>query len=327
MTNKEQYCLWAETQHNLPLSMQPWWMDAVCAGKEWDVLLYHNPRTEKILAVMPYLIRRRWWGDYILMPQMTPAGGIWLDQSLMNDDGTVWDRTTQVDIIDRFVQQLDGMHLSYYCQHFPVGSPCVDLLREKGMTIKEKQTFRVDDLSDMKKVEEQFSNNKRRQLQKAANLHVERGMNVEDFYRFHTQCMQARGRKVSYTREFLLVLHRKAERNQCCDILRICDEQGETCAAAFVVWDKQYLYYLIPCYNAEKKDTGAGALLVLEAMRLAREKKVRFDFEGSSHSGIANHYRQFGSTPHPYYSVEKLYRPFFLLALLVNRLRNLRYGF
>ena len=23
----------------MPVTMQPWWLDAVCAGKQWDVLL------------------------------------------------------------------------------------------------------------------------------------------------------------------------------------------------------------------------------------------------------------------------------------------------
>ena len=39
MTNKERYIEWAGKQEYLPVFMHPWWLDAVCAGKEWDVLI------------------------------------------------------------------------------------------------------------------------------------------------------------------------------------------------------------------------------------------------------------------------------------------------
>ena len=39
MTNKERYSAWVAEQEYLPISLMPWWLDAVCAGKEWDVLL------------------------------------------------------------------------------------------------------------------------------------------------------------------------------------------------------------------------------------------------------------------------------------------------
>jgi hypothetical protein len=38
MTNKERYTQWVGEQEYIPIYMTPWWLDAVCAGKEWDVL-------------------------------------------------------------------------------------------------------------------------------------------------------------------------------------------------------------------------------------------------------------------------------------------------
>ena len=66
--------------------------------------------------------------------------------------------------------------------------------------------------------------------------------------------------------------------------------------------------------------------MVLEAMKLARGKGVKFDFEGSMIRGIANHYKQFGSTPERYYSVEKLYKWWFWFGLVFNKIRNWKYG-
>jgi len=300
----------------MPIFMMPWWMDAVCAGKEWDVLLAED-ESGNIIGAMPYLLRKRAWFKYIIMPQQTQVGGVWVAPEVTGDK---W-RTAEV--CRQLKEQLDTMNLAFYYQQYMPGSLCVDAMRGLGFKTHERVTYRVEDLSNLDAVIESFSKNKKRQLQKALSLHAERKMEVEDFYRFHTHCMAARKRKLSYSREFLLVLERKARRYGQCEILSICDADGMPYAAAFLVWDQHYLYYLIPTFDPAFQDSGASALLVLEAMKLAREKHVRFDFEGSMDRGTANHYKQFGSTPFTYYSVEKYYKPIFRVALWFQRLREI----
>ena len=84
MTNKERYIEWVLKQDFVPLMLQPWWMDAVCAGKEWDVLLAEDSEGN-ILGAMPYLLRKRAWLRYILMPQMTQIGGMWVNADTTAD--------------------------------------------------------------------------------------------------------------------------------------------------------------------------------------------------------------------------------------------------
>lgn len=316
MTNKERYTEWVAKQEYVPLFMQPWWMDAVCAGKQWDVLLAED-ETGEIIGAMPYLLRKRAWFKYIVMPQQTQIGGIWVTSEATADK---W-KTAEVCRIIK--EQMDQMGLAYYYQQYLPGSLCVDAMRGLGFKTKERVTYRVEDLSDLDALIASFSKNKKRQLQKALSLHIERGMEIEDFYRFHSHCLASRKRKISYSREFLLVLERKAKRLGQCEILSVCNADGQVYAAAFLVWDKHYMYYLIPAYDPAFGDSGAGALLVLEAMKLAREKQVRFDFEGSMERGTAKHYKQFGSTPTTYYSVEKYYKPIFRLAIWAQKLREI----
>jgi hypothetical protein len=61
---------------------------------------------------------------------------------------------------------------------------------------------------------------------------------------------------------------------------------------------------------------------VLECIKLAREKGVAFDFEGSMIRGVANHYKQFGSTATQYWSVEKYYKWWFWFASVINKFRE-----
>ena len=303
MTNKERYSEWISQLEEVPIFLMPWWLDAVCAGKEWDALLAEDEEG-KIMGAMPYLIRKRAWYKYIIMPQQTQIGGIWITPEVTAD------RWKTAEVCRNIKEQLDAMGLAYYYQQYLPGSLCVDAMRGLGFKTRERITYRVDDLSNLDSLIASFSKNKRRQLQKALSLHAERGMDVEDFYRFHTHCLAERKRKCSYSREFLLVLERKARRVGQCAILSICNADGQPYAAAFLVWDMHYMYYLIPAYDPAFRDSGAGALLVLEAMKFAREKHVRFDFEGSMEKGTAKHYKQFASTPTTYYSVEQSYKIF-----------------
>ena len=322
MTKKEIYAEWVKGQETLPLFMQPWWMDAVCAGKEWDVLLYpaDAQRPEEVLAAMPVLKRKRWWMRYIVMPQQTQIGGIWKrevgkDERALNDS----------EVAAAFAEQLKALKLQYYYQQYPIGSIYPALMHDIGFHVKERVTYRIDDLSNLDQVIDRFSKNKKRQLQKALSLHAERGkISAEEFYQFHTNCLLEQRKRASYSREFLLVLERKTRRNKCSEIITIHNADGELYAAAFVVWDKKSLYYLIPTYSHEHRESGASALLVLEAIKFAREKGVAFDFEGSMLRGVASHYKQFGPTPTRYYSVRKYYNPFFRLAIAWNYLREWR---
>ena len=316
MTNKELYHDFCLHTSNLPIFMQDWWMDAVCAGKQWDVLLSFNENGE-IQAAMPYLLRKRAWMKYIVMPQQTQIGGIWLSDTAQSENENRISEACQ-----DLARQLEDLGLSYYYQHYPIGSHAVEQMRALGLKTKERVTYRIEDLSDLDKVIGKFSKNKKRQLQKALSLHTETNMSIEDFYRFHTQCLQEQGKQISYSREFLLVLERKTSRLQQSQIISICNADNEVLAAAFLVWDKNSMYYLIPCYDIKHKDSGASALLVLEAIKLARQKGVAFDFEGSMIRGVANHYKQFGSTRTIYYSVEKYYKWYFWFANAYNWLRE-----
>lgn len=318
MSNKERYIEWVADQEYVPIFMMPWWLDAVCAGKEWDVLLAED-EAGNIIGAMPYLLRKRAWLKYIVMPQQTQIGGIWVTPEITAD------KWKTAEVCRAIKEQLDAMGLAYYYQQYLPGSLCVDAMRALGFKTKERITYRVDNLSDMDAVIGNFSKNKKRQLQKALSLHADRTMDIEAFYRFHTECLAARRRKISYSREFLLVLERKARRLGQCMVLSVGNADGTPYAAAFLVWDKNYLYYLIPAINPAFGETGAGALLVLEAMKVAREKHVLFDFEGSMERGTAKHYKQFGSQPVTYYSVERYYKPLFRIAIWMQKIREWKF--
>ena len=120
MTTKERYAQFCQETPDLPIFMQDWWMDAVCAGKQWEVLFCRktqdgcqvsdNGDTDgEIIAVMPYLLRKRAWMKYIVMPQQTQIGGIWISSTTLLDSEV--DVTT---ICEAFTQYLKRV-INYVC--------------------------------------------------------------------------------------------------------------------------------------------------------------------------------------------------------------------
>lgn len=304
MIAKDIYCKWAETADGLPLFMRPWWMDAVCAGKEWDAVMH-----------MPYLLRRRMGLRYVLMPQLTQIGGYYMDQTEVGNAAQV---AAEID------SHLRGLGLAYYYQRFPIDSPIPHELAKRGYTVRERVTYRIEDIQDMDAVRRGYSENKRRQLKKATDLVCDMDMEAEAFYRFHERCLKAQGKHISYTWPFFKGLYEACAQHDAGQVVRVSDKEGNTHAAAYVVYDQETCYFLIPAYDPQYGKSGAGSLLVDACIRFAREHSRVFDFEGSMIPGVANHYRQFGSVARTYCSVERMANPIFKILLKLNdRVRKL----
>lgn len=317
MTNKELYTDWAVQQEYLPIFMQPWWLDAVCAGHTWDVLLSLDEQGA-IRAAMPYLLRKKWWMRWITMPPFTQFGGLWLGQNGGLIEGT--DIAVDIrDICKDIVDQIKALNLHYYYQQFPISSKAVPVMKALGFHLKERNSYRIEDLHDLDKVIDAFSKSKKRQLQHSLSLHAERGMEAEDFYRFHTNVTQLKKRRMSYTREFLLVCDRKTRRNGQGEFIAIKNADGQVYAAAYLIWDSHCMYYLIPAIDPMHKSSGAAELLVLEALKLAREKGVIFDFNSTQSRAKDHHFKQFGSQKVTNFSIEKSYSIWAPMTRLLSR--------
>lgn len=308
MTDKEAYCIWCQTQVDLPVFLQPWWLDAVCINKEWRIALFQSNGI--VQAAMPYLIRKRLWIRYILMPQQTQIGGVWIT-----------DRQCSLVEIQQLPRQVDKairrLRLGYYYQHFPINSPIPLAMRDLGYTVSERVTYRINDCSDVEKVISRYNRNKQRQLRKSQQyIAREDILSAEQLFDFHQCALQAQGKVISYSKELLLTLVNSAITHQQGTIVSLhlpSETPQEPIAAAFYVWDNDSVHYLIAAQHPDYTDCGLMARLVTEGIRLAHKRNIAFDFEGSMIPGVAKHFQQFGATPTAYYSVERFFNPSFRL--------------
>ncbi|MBO5960330.1 MAG: GNAT family N-acetyltransferase [Paludibacteraceae bacterium] len=311
--NKEIYRRVCLSHSDIPLFMQYWWMQAVTFNKAWDVLLVYDAQGE-VIAAMPYLLRRRMGMKYVICPQHTQINGIWTRNDLTPQQ--------RQEAYDSLIRQLEALHLAYYYQQYPLSSEAPQYMRSRGFKVKQRWTYRIEDLTNLDAVISKFSKNKKRQLQKALSLHADFTLSPDEFYTFHEFTLQEKGKTISYSRDYFLQLYNAALTQQQGQLIAIRNAEGTLLAAVFLVWDHSSCYFLIPAHSSTYAATGAPALLVLEAVKWAHSHSHSFDFEGSMIKNIENSYRQFGAQKVYYQSVHRYYQWIFRLALLVNAIKS-----
>ena len=90
-------------------------------------------------------------------------------------------------------------------------------------------------------------------------------------------------------------------------LFRAVDAEGRTHSAAYLVWDRQAAYYHLSGDDPSLRASGAGLLLVWEAIRYSSEVLGLqcFDFEGSMLPGVEQVRVSFGAVQTPYFHVWK----------------------
>jgi hypothetical protein len=85
------------------------------------------------------------------------------------------------------------------------------------------------------------------------------------------------------------------------------DAQERIHSAAYLIWDKQAAYYHLSGDDPALRESGAGILLIWEAIRYASEVLglACFDFEGSMLPAVERIRVQFGAVQTPYFFVWK----------------------
>lgn len=86
------------------------------------------------------------------------------------------------------------------------------------------------------------------------------------------------------------------------------DAQGRIHAAAFLIWNPDRAYYLMGGGDPELRNSGAGSLVMWEAISFASTVSRQFDFEGSMIEPVERFFRAFGGEPVSFFSISKLSR-------------------
>lgn len=305
LDNKSIYFRLCESHPDIPLFLQAWWMECVCRGKEWDVILIRDCNNE-VVAFLPYLLVKKWGLKMIVQPLLSQTNGIWLlFMGTESDEEKVKLEKWVAESIDA---ELKKLNLAWYFQYFSPHSSLLKYFHKFGYSVSFRQTFVIPDISNRESLMCSFSSAKQRQIRKAIrnNLKVDFDMSSEEFVKFHTNTLQQKGEKNFHSHELEISLCNEAIRRNQGAIIRVSDRENNVHSALFFVWDASTAYYLIPAIDNNYKSSGASTLMVWEAINRVREWVNRFDFEGSMDENIARSYKQFGTERVEYAKVERV---------------------
>lgn len=293
-SGKDRYLRWSAGQLDIPIFSRGWWLDAVCDKGGWDVVLFEDHG--RVVAALPFYLKRRGLFSIITMPQLTPVLGPYVayPPGLSHTKRLGLEKRVLADMIARLPP---ADHLVMACH-----SRLTNWLPFywAGFCQSTAYTYTLD-LTDLDNVLAGFQPAKKRSIRQAQErVQVGSGMEADEFWHLHRAVLRKRGRSISYPLALFRRIHAAVHARGAGGIIHARDETGRVLSALFTVWGPEGAYSLV---NATDPDAHSGvpALLVQESIRDAARHTRRFDFEGSMIEAVESAFRHFGAVQTPYF--------------------------
>lgn len=303
MTAKEEYrTLCEDSEYYIPLFQQYWWMETVCAGKSWDVLLAHDSKGQ-IAGALPYLKGRKWGLRYILQPQLTPWSGPWLRPGP--------DFIERQTLLNHLAQELKAQNVSLCMQCFSPEMTDWQPFRWQGFRQTTRYTYRFESIDDVDALYAAASRLRRRYDKHVASVcTIDKTLTVDEFIPFHIDYYRWRG-EADLLPETLIrrVVTTARERRQ--GLLWGLRRRSDNAlmAAWFVAYDSHCSWSLMLAI-AEEAPHGAMSYLIWQMLRQLSTTTKSFDFEGGMDQHLAFFYQTFGTRQTPFHCIYYTRWPF-----------------
>ncbi len=303
MTNKEKYINLCHEEKSIPIFSQYWWLDAVCKGDNWDVILVYDAK-KNLLASLPYYINNKYGFKRIKMPQLTQKLGPWFKTREFKSEN---DRLShEKNIFTQIIDQIP--EVSEFDQHFNYDIHNWLPFYWKGFIQTTRYTYILQNIKDYDLVYNSLDRSKKKNFRKAEkHVHVDYDLSVEEFYINHVYTLGKQNQKIEYSMELLKRIYFAATKRNRGKIFCARDSENNIHAAIFVVWDDNSAYDLISTIDPKYRNSGAATFIVMEAIKYTAKYVNVFDFEGSMIEGVERSFRKFGSKQMQYFKITKVF--------------------
>ncbi|MBK6933054.1 MAG: GNAT family N-acetyltransferase [Saprospirales bacterium] len=298
MLDRDAYRRFCATAPDLPVFLQDWYLDAVCAGGQWSAALVR--KGPAVVGVLPYFLKQKLHWRYVAMPPLCKMMGPYL----LPDYRTP---RREVPLLNALLDQLPPLAAFEQDFNYTAANWLPFYWRGFRQTTRYSYVLPLNDLKTLRdNLAPDYRNNK---LPKAAaRVKVHTGNDLELFYRVHNRSFERQGLPAPIPFEFLQRLDAALARRHAREIFWATDHKtGAVHAVAYLIWDKRTAYYLLAGDEPALRQSGAGILLAWEAIRYAKETLncSNFDFAGSMIKSIERVRRQFGAEQRTYLRVQK----------------------
>jgi hypothetical protein len=303
MTNKEKYSKFIKSTY-VPIFSKPWWLDVVCGEYNWDVWIYE--KGDEFWAAMPYYIEYRNNYKFITKPKLTQNNGLIIKYP--NEQKISTKQEYEEKVINSVMDFIDNFDLDVYEQqyHYYLENWLPFFWRNCTSTVR--YTYVIENTENIDNVFNNFSPNCRKNIRKGertSKLFFD--LPYDKFYYEHEKIFKKQSLVCPFTFELWEKLYFESQANNCGKIIYSKDDIGNITSLMFVVWDEKSLYPLLGGVIPEYSNTQSYSFLTYESIKIASEKKLMYDFEGSVIKRINHSFRDFGGTPKRYYRIRKIY--------------------
>lgn len=311
--DKDKYRELCKQEKTIPIFQRDWWMDAVSIDGDWDVKLYETGG--EIVGALVYYTTKRAYKKVVTLPPLTQKNGIWIRYP--QNQKLVTKIAHENRVIKELLNQLEEEKLYSCNQNFDYRYKNWYEYYWRGYNQTTRYTYVIEDLTDLKKVYDNFDSNLRRNIRNAEKVvEVRRGLDIGEFYELVKETYKRQDMKVPYSMEVMRKVEENCSSRNCREIFYAIDKEGNIHSAIYIVWDDESAYYIIAGSKPEFGNSQATSLLIWKAIEYSASYVKKFDFEGSMMKNIERFFRSYGGTPKEYFSINKIYKYDYIYELL-----------
>jgi lipid II:glycine glycyltransferase (peptidoglycan interpeptide bridge formation enzyme) len=262
------------------------------------------------------LCRQKQFGiSYYRNPLFMSTINLFVENKAKNKAKLLSEHKKVVKAISDFFDKLPYQILSVY---FPERFIDMQHFFWKGYKVVPNYTYQIDLSQSMEDIRLAYATERRNDLKKAKKDGIEVRLS-RDLSEVSAMVRHTFNRKEKDFDRALVekILHGFADEQN--SFAFVSYKDNLPLAAAFCIYDRKKVYYLLGGYDNSNKHQGAGALAVDAAIEHSKNLGIKvFDFEGSMLPEVERYFRGFGGDLVPYFSVNKAKFPFDLILKFIK---------
>jgi len=299
MKNKEKYKKFCDT-HPIPIFSQYWWLDSVCVGGEWDIILIE--KGGQVVASMPYFLKKKGPFRSITMPLLTQTMGPYITypNAQKYESKIAYEKKVMLELISN-LPKVNRFNQNF---HYSINNWLPFFWKGFNQTTRYTYTIENDTLDNIFST---FSSNMKNKIRKASKIINVFDGSINDMYSLSVKTFERQNLNVPFSLKYLKEMDSVCQKNNCRKIFLAQDNLNNKHSCLYLIWDKQSSYVHLVGEDPEFRNSGAGIFLIYEAIKFTFEKlKLKtFDFEGSMIESVEQVRRSCGGVQTPYFNITK----------------------
>ncbi len=281
MLHKKRYILFCKNRTDVPIFMQPFWLDTV--AENWDVVLLEtassNATSPDIIAALPFC----WKGNFLTKRIYLPFLSFYQSPVFFHS----FNVNEQQKIVEKLLTQLPKTIKSYF-----KFSPEYNTIQLKKSTYKKYETYILQPNDAIT-----LSNNHKRNVQKGikSGYRVEISKDIEASFELINATFTRKKMASKVNLDAFITINKMVKKQHAGNTYNCIDSNQHVLATAFVVHDATCAYYLLSGYDTNCSNSGAMTFLLHELIQLHQKENRTFNFCGSTQNTIAHFFEGFGA--------------------------------